>query len=340
MPNALASSICCAAWMIASAALAQSAAPPPAAAPSTSTDTSGSTAVSGVVVEGKASPAALKAFAEAVDRFVKAQGKPGPIGQVSRWHDPVCPTTEGLDPEVNAFVSARVKAVAERIGAPDGECQDDNVRVVFTPDPDAFMADVRDNSPEVLGFHYPSETKALAVFQPPMKSWYVTASRFTAKLTGAGIDPSKEGAVDAEGPSVTTWACTGTHIRCEKASDLNQVLVVVDSTRIEGFPIDAVADDVAMVALSRPGAREGCSVLPSVMDALNRECQTAGPIEGLTAYDESYLKGLYAYQGSEITAFVNNAIAKSMIKDTRPAPRNAAPSAHPSCDRADRLSAC
>ncbi len=221
----------------------------------------------------------------------------------------------------------RIKAVAARIGAPAGECEEDNIRVVFTPEPDAFMANVRDNSPEMLGFHYPSETNVLAAFQPPMKSWYVTASRFTAKLTGAGIDPSNEGAIDTEGPSVTTWTCTGTHIRCEKASDLNQVLVVVDSTRIEGFPIETVADEAAMVALSRPAPREGCSALPSVMDALNRECQTAGPIEGLTAYDEAYLKGLYAYQGSEIAAFMNTAIAKSMIENTRPASRRGSVSA-------------
>ena len=313
------------AWLLAGAAMAQPVAP-------VSTDTSDATALSGVVVEGKPSPAALKAFAATVDKFVKAQGKPGPIGQVSRWHGPVCPAVEGLDPEVNDLVSARIKAVAARIGGPEGECGEDNVRVVFTPDPEAFMADVRDNSPEMLGFHYASETKALAAFEPPMKSWYVTASRFTAKLTGAGIDPSKEGEVDTEGPSVTTLTCTGTHTRCDKASDLNQVLVVVDAARVGGFPIEVVADEVAMVALSRPGAREGCSVLPSVMDALNRECQRAGPIEGLTTYDEAYLKALYAYQGSEIAAFMNTAITKSMIETTRPPTRRSEQSAHASRD--------
>lgn len=277
---------------------------------------------------------------------MKAQGKPGPIGQVSRWHGPVCPATEGLTPAFNAFVSRRIKEIAARVGAPGGSCEDDNVRVIFTPEPDGLMVDVLDNHPNLLGYHTPSETRSLAAFLPPMKSWYVTGTRFAYKPVvmgqeGIQIDPPPGGVADAPGSLSITWECTGTRIRCEKASDISYVLVVVDARRVEGFTIDAVADEVAMVALSRPGPRGGCSPLPSVMDALNPECSKDGPIEGLTSYDEAYLRGLYAYKGSEIMAFENSAIAKSMVKATGPAPagRQAQP-VRRSCDGLGRFTVC
>jgi hypothetical protein len=68
------------------------------------------------------------------------------------------------------------------------------------------------------------------------------------------------------------------------------------------------------------------------MDALNPECAKDAPIEGLTSYDEAYLKGLYGYQGSEIMAFENSAIAKSIVKTTtRPGARKPEEADRPSC---------
>jgi hypothetical protein len=124
----------------------------------------------------------------------------------------------------------------------------------------------------------------------------------------------KRGAIDFPGSLVDTWECTGTHIRCEKGSDMAFVLVVVDARPIVGHSIGPIADQVAMVALSRPGPRDGCSALPSILDALDPACTKDGPVTELTAYDEAYLKGLYAYRGKEILVFENSAIAKSMIE--------------------------
>jgi hypothetical protein len=314
-----------------------------AAAGSVLPDTSVSTVVSPLVVQGR-SKAALQAFARTVDTFVKAQGKPGPIGQISRWHGPVCPATEGLTPGLNAFVSARIKAIASRVGAPAGGCSAaaPNVKVIFTPEPEALMVDVRDNHPNLLGFHYRDEVRSLAVFEPPMKSWYVTASRFTAKLTGAQIDAMEQGLTDSPGSPLITKEGTGTHVRIDRASDMAYVLVVVDARRVEGFTIGAVADEVAMVALSRPRGRDGCSPLPSIMDALNPECSKGDPIEGLTRYDESYLKALYGYRGSEIMVFENSAIAKAVIKTTAPpSPAGRTQAKGKSCDQSgSHITAC
>jgi hypothetical protein len=69
-------------------------------------------------------------------------------GSLARWRggrpETVCPITIGLDPAYNAFVTARLRAVAQAVGAPvnaDPRCQD-NVRILFTTTPDKIMGSV------------------------------------------------------------------------------------------------------------------------------------------------------------------------------------------------------
>src|SRR3569833_1907586 len=146
-------------WLAATAALAQPAAPPD------------STAGSGTVVQGR-SPKAMKSFSAAVDRFVRDQSRPSPVHGIARWDQQLCPGTIGLARGFDDFVSKRVKEIAARVGAPgDGRCKQTNQQVVFTAEPNMLMADNRDHHPGLLGYHNYSETKALAAFQPPMKSW-------------------------------------------------------------------------------------------------------------------------------------------------------------------------
>src|SRR5580704_14963270 len=73
------------------------------------------TAVQGVTVEPPLSPEAR--FARALN-FIQSHGAPARIGQLARWTDRVCPLTLGLTPSLNAFVSARVRLLAARVGAP------------------------------------------------------------------------------------------------------------------------------------------------------------------------------------------------------------------------------
>lgn len=71
-----------------------------------------------------------------------------------------------------------------------------------------------------------------------------------------------------------------------------------------------------------PAPRDGCSALPSILDLLDPECPSGGAAEGLTSYDEAYLKALYAYKGSELKSFERRALAKSVAKDAAPNPQS------------------
>ena len=267
---------------------------------------SASTPIGEVVVTGHATKAP-DTFVRTVEKFVHDQGRPGPFGQISRWRRPVCPLTQGLKPEFNDFVTRRIKEIAAQVGAPgSGDCQKGvNVLVAFTTDPDRLMADVRDHHEGLLGFHYIGQTRSLAAFQSPMKSWYVTLT------TIAGSDFVMLDQAYAPGPPAG-----GSHIPLPLRSEFAFALVVVDSKLLEGQAIGPVTDRIAFLTLSKPAARDGCSAIPSVMDVLDPSCPSRGSTQGLTGYDEAYLKALYAYTGDEIMAFERRSIRKHIISQT------------------------
>ena len=303
MPNRFASVLI--AGVLCSAALGAPAQPAPAAP---STDKPDSTAVSEIVVQAH-KKAEMQAFAKSVETFVHAQGRPGMNGQISRWRYRVCPMTAGLAPSFNAFVSKQVKDVAARVGVPAGACHGVNVLVVFTAQPDRLMADVRDHHAALLGYHQRSEAKSLAVFEPPMKSWYVTGTR---------QGDSRKIDYDNGGPFPDLLPHGAGHLPAPFFSDFAFTLIVVDSRQLEGHEIGPVADEIAMLALSKPAPREGCSPLPTVMDVLDPACPSSASVKALSAYDEAFLKALYAYKGSEEMAFERASIRQRIVQETGP----------------------
>ena len=68
-------------------------------------------------------------------------------GNLARWRggrQSICPLTVGLDPGYNAFVTARIRALAAYVGAPvqsDPQCKT-NVQIIFSNDPQKRMDEV------------------------------------------------------------------------------------------------------------------------------------------------------------------------------------------------------
>jgi hypothetical protein len=308
MPNRTLIALSAAALFVAANALAE--APPSGPSGKATATNSAPSANSEIVVIGRPTTTP-QTFEQAATRFVHDLARLGPVGQVSRWRQPVCPIAAGLTPEFNDFVINRIKDVIARVGVPTGDCPAGaNVMIAFTTMPDKLMTDVRDHHEALLGYHPVGQTKSIAAFRPPMKSWYVTMTSITGE-GGARFDT-------ANGPGPPGG--TGSHVHTPLTSEFAFVLVVVDSNLLEGQTIGPVADKVAMLALSRPAPRSGCSALPSVMDLLEPDCPTSTSGAGLTAYDESYLKELYAYRGDEQRYFERRTIAKRIAKDLGPSP--------------------
>jgi hypothetical protein len=294
--------------------------PPPASLAQPAPAKPGSTTVGEVVVQGRTPITTPKAFAKAIDTFVREEGRPGPHGQVSRWRQPICPLTAGLTHGFDEFVNKRILEIAARVGAPGpSDCSKTgvNLLVVFTTKPDELMADVARHHEAMLGYHFVGETKSLAAFEPPMKSWYVTVT----ESNGAKMVDSAYGRFEPD------WGAS--HFPPPMQSEFAFGFIVVDANLLEGRAIGQVADRVAMLALSKPTPHDGCSPLPTILDAMDPKCPTGGSTEALTSYDESFLKALYAYKGSELRGFEREAIRKKMLKEAGPSSPSSTSAAPP-----------
>jgi hypothetical protein len=243
--------------------------------------------------------------------FVKAHGAPTHIGQLARWIDDVCPTTVGLSPEFNAFIAQRVNAVAASVGAPVkliGPC-DANIQIIFTTEPQQLLDSLREKSPALLGYHYPSQAKRIATVTHPIQAWYATATEGLAAPSGAlaagghQADASFQrylanrvgGGLALDAPSgQPPGGVAGGHFGSRLESEFAVITIVGDANKAAGYKIDSIADYIALLALSQTEALDDCGSLLSITNLMSTACDAASRPEAMTDGDLAYLKALYA----------------------------------------------
>jgi hypothetical protein len=288
--------------LAASAALAQ---PTPAGPPASQAPT----IVAPVTVQAAPGPLIVRKEAR---EFVQSFATPTPaIDQFARWHDPICIGVSGLVPEQAARVAARIQEVAEGVGmrALQPGCRA-NIEVVFTDQPQAFMDKVAESREEVLGYWHRHQLKELKTVTRPIQAWYVTstvshsgpngdlASATVSTPTGAGASAFSFQALaevvdDPENRGPTACGDSPHFTHC-LVSQLKNVLIVVDTSRLKDKTLGPVTDYLSLLALAQPRSLDGCTVLPSVIDLLGPTCQARGAPDGLTPADAAYLTSLYA----------------------------------------------
>jgi hypothetical protein len=229
---------------------------------------------------------------------------------LSRWAAPVCPQTGGLSAPFDAYVSARVKAVAASIGAPlekhpnrNFPCKT-NLLIVFTTTPQTLMDNVRKHHPQMLGFHYAAQAQRLATVSHPIQAWYMTGTA----PEGGNVE------VDDEFHRLPTGSA-GSRLTSRISSQFVGVLVVIDASKIVGHQIGAIADSAAMLSLAHATQAKGCSELPTILDFLNPDCPASADPPGLTRYDVAYLKGLYSTNPEEYLAAQRSEIGSRILRE-------------------------
>lgn len=94
------------------------------------------------------------------------------------------------------------------------------------------------------------------------------------------------------------------------------MLIIADSKALVGKPLRLVADDMVMLALSQAKSLEGCTALPSVIDAFARSpCGDRDPPSGLTPADDAYLTALYSADPKGRRFLEENDIAERMAQN-------------------------
>jgi hypothetical protein len=275
-------------------------------------------------VQGAAPPKTIEKQARS---FVETHAAPvAKINQIGRWHEPVCVQVVNLVPAQAAQVQARVEDVARAVGLKVMKpgCRS-NIQIVVTSQPQALIDKVALRDEHDLGFHWRSDLNKVKAVTHPIQAWYKTATQgdgnsnglaFACVTTGrvpdspaacggGGADqPPNPGSLFGESHEMETVdipengspsGCADSHFSGCLKSLFKNVLIVVDSHAVEGKDLGALADYLAMLALSRPQSLDGCDALSSIVDLYAKSpCLGRDPPDGLTAADASYLTALYA----------------------------------------------
>jgi hypothetical protein len=76
-------------------------------------------------------------------------------------------------------------------------------------------------------------------------------------------------------------------------SGIGIVILVIDTTKVVGDTIGAIADYLAMLTLSVAQSPDHCDPLPSILDLMAPRCSAREMPTGITAGDLAFLKALY-----------------------------------------------
>ena len=247
-------------------------------------------------------------------------------GNLARWRggkQSICPVTEGLSPGYNAFVTARLRALAEYVGAPvekDPQCKA-NVQILFTSNPKAKMDSiVKWATGPAFRNRYAGGGKDLIAFKGDhaIQGWYL--------LTSAGSRVLNTD-VDLLGLSVQPiWpqieqkylgsTATGTRVGggSGAGSGIGIVVLIVDTTKVVGDTVGTIADYLAMLTLSVAQSPDHCDSLPSILDLMSTSCGTREKPIAVTAGDLAFLKALYYKNTGLGPSLSRSAIEGNMVR--------------------------
>jgi hypothetical protein len=218
----------------------------------------------------------------------------GNTHDLARWRggrQSICPLTSGLSPGYNAFVTARLRALAAYVGAPvqsDPQCKI-NVQIRFTSKPQEAMNDVFKWATHYFRNRYSGGTRDLIAFRSdhPIQGWYMTTRGGSIVLNTdvslVGLDVLPVWPEIIQNGSGNSGGGSG----------IGVVILVVDTTKVVGETVGTISDYLAMLVLSVAQSPDHCDPLPSILDLMSSSCSTREMPTAITAGDLAFLKALY-----------------------------------------------
>jgi hypothetical protein len=261
------------------AATSAAAGPPAPASPAPSPERD-------VVVTGQAPKAVRERQLQA---FVKRAPALNNGEALARWVRPVCPVVAGMTEDQGEYVLMRLFQVARAAGAPvieDGRCTA-NVYIIATADPDALIKAWARRSPAIFAGAQAAEVRKFEQTPRPVRTWY------NARLDRLTTDAESpfEGLELARNLPVIHHAAD-TRLQSNSPYALSSAIIVIDSARLAGTKVGALADYLALAALVQLRAEADGGGAPSILSLFAPPAGSPPP-DGLTAWDTAFLHALY-----------------------------------------------
>ena len=207
-------------------------------------------------------------------------------GHISRFEHSACPAVVGLAPAQRAVVAARMRAVGEAAGVPDGfaHCRP-NVVVIVTSDKRADGRAARAALPGLSRRALRREITSLAQSADPTALWHLT-----------GLVNADGRQLFATGGNVVVNRTTRGNYRIADQAhhEFTGSVLVVQVSALAGLTTTQLADYAAMRTFTGADpARLPNSRLPTILTIVDAPMNSEVPIT-LTSWDLAFLQSFYA----------------------------------------------
>jgi hypothetical protein len=254
-----------------------------------------------IVVTG-VRPEQIQVFVEQVSTA------PPSVDQIARWDDDICISAVGLGAEQSQTVIDRVSLRAQAVGLRPGRmgCRP-NVFVFFASDGSGFARGLLEQRRSLFAYYHEENIatlgqEALTSFvetSRPVRWWHVIQTRGAdgdrlgsdSARSEAPPPPDTMTAVPDGFSGVQSVRSQGTRMRSVERQDFNRVVIIVDARLAEGYPLDSIADYVAMVTLAQIDPQGQVRDFPTILNLFNEDLENTS--FEMTNWDTAYLSGLY-----------------------------------------------
>jgi hypothetical protein len=209
--------------------------------------------------------------------YVKAASAFSPDNQVARRSGDLCPLVVGARPEVNTYVTSRLRQVGQQVGVQfERKACQPNLLVLFSNEPETMLQKAQAQKKISLNRVRPTEARRFMADGQPVR-W----------LNGVAIVPAV-----GKTASANSLVANGVESRLSNPtrSVVRGSVIVVDANKTSDVEVAALADYVALTALTniKPDAN-----LSGHRSILNLFAEGGRSADRLTPLDIAYLHGVY-----------------------------------------------
>ena len=250
-----------------------------------------------------------------IHNFVQSFVMAAPVSdEISRWKNGICPATHGLSlAEYDDYVTQRMRQLAHEVGAPvqTASCRH-NIDVVFTDKPQEFLDRVKKEGSALLG-PQPSRAERIGTMRFAIQAWYATGTR---DINGLLLFDDQEDTFGGGLRGLPERAIQGSLLGTGLRSELFHIFIVADTSKTKDFLLGAIADYVAVLALTQTQSFQACKSIPSITNLVSPGCAAELKPTAITDTDMAFLKAVYSMNpGANLVlqqSYITDEIAKSL----------------------------
>jgi hypothetical protein len=248
-----------------------------------------------------------------VGTFVNAIAvKPG-SESLARWQlqIPLCPLVAGMQKSDGEYILSRVSKIAATAGAPlaPEHCKG-NLYIIVTADPEGVLKAWSKRDVRMFGDEADQGGTTIREFNAvnAVRVWYNTEFY---ELDGTPLGNNVDGG--SFGTARTDLSARASRIEINSYRALSSVIAIIDARRMKDVTFGQIAAYAAMVGLVQMRPQANVADAPTILN-LFAGAGKAPP--GLTAWDESFLKAVYATRITDKAQIA--AIKTAMVQNVAP----------------------